>query len=526
MPFERASGILAHPTSFPGPHGVGDLGDAAFRFIDWLQASGQRYWQIMPLAPVGPGNSPYASVSAFAGNPLLVSLPWLVGDGLLDAADLHDVPGFSAERVAFQESAAFKGGKLLRAYNRFRTGGAAGLRGEFQQFLESEAAWAPDYALFMALKDHFHQAGWTEWDRPIALREPHALQEWQQRLATESGFHAFVQFLFQRQWRELKRYANERGIQIIGDIPIFVAHDSADVWANQEQFRLDDQGRPLVVAGVPPDYFSSTGQLWGNPHYDWQRMAGDGYRWWVERFRSLLKLVDVVRIDHFRAFAAAWVAPAGDSTAANGRWELGPRRALFDAIRSQIGDVPIIVEDLGLITEDVHALRRELGLPGMAVLQFAFDRDPENAYLPHNYSDPVVVYPGTHDNQTTKGWFHSIDDQTRTQVQTYLGRDGSDIAWDLIRLALASTADLAIFSLQDALRLGDEARMNIPGTGEGNWGWRFTLDQLDPGTAQGLNTLTRTYGRTGERSDPDARSRDPYDYTAPNAAHPLHKPAG
>ncbi|MCC6791912.1 MAG: 4-alpha-glucanotransferase [Thermomicrobiales bacterium] len=522
MPFARASGVLAHPTSFPGPHGVGDLGDAAFRFVDWLHESGQRHWQIMPLVPVGPGNSPYASVSAFAGNPLLISLPWLVGDGLLDAADLHDAPAFDSHHVAFAEAGAYKEAKLRRAYDRFRSGAALGLRDDHQAFLDRESAWVDDFALFMAAKAHFNQAGWTEWDESIALRDPAAKPGWQSRLSAESGYHGFVQFLFQRQWRELKRYANQRGVSIIGDIPIFVAHDSADVWGNREQFRLDDRGRPLVVAGVPPDYFSATGQLWGNPHYDWSRMAADGYRWWVERFRSLLELVDIVRIDHFRAFAAAWVVPAGDSTAANGRWERGPRRTLFDVVQAQLGDVPIIVEDLGLITDDVHTLRRELKLPGMAVLQFAFNGDPENAYLPHNYADPVVVYPGTHDNQTTVGWFHGLDDQTRRQVQTYLGRDGSDIAWDLIRLALSSTAELAIFSLQDALRLGDEARMNIPGVGEGNWAWRFTLDQLDAGVAHGLSLLTSAYGRTGERRDPASRDRDPFDYTAPNAAHPLH----
>jgi 4-alpha-glucanotransferase len=522
MPFERASGVLAHPTSFPGPHGVGDLGDAAFRFIDWLQSSGQRYWQIMPLVPVGPGNSPYASVSAFAGNPLLISLPWLVGDGLLDMADLGDAPSFDANRVDFQTAAAYKEGKLRRAYDRFRAGAAAGLRDKHQQFLGREAAWADDYALFMAAKREFNGAGWTDWEPSIALREPSAMDGWRQRLAHESGFHGFVQFLFQRQWRELKRYANERGINIIGDIPIFVAHDSADVWGNREDFRLDERGRPLVVAGVPPDYFSQTGQLWGNPHYDWPHMAETGYAWWVERVRSLLELVDVVRIDHFRAFAAAWAVPAGDPTAATGRWERGPGRALFDAVTAQLGEVPIIVEDLGLITDDVHELRRSLDLPGMAVLQFAFGGDADNAYLPHNYTEPIVVYPGTHDNQTTAGWFAGIDDKTRAHVQTYLGRDGADIAWDFIRLALASTAELAIFSLQDALRLGDEARMNIPGTGEGNWSWRFMLDQLEPGIAQGLAILTRTYGRTGERSDPGARARDPFDYTAPNATHPLH----
>jgi len=520
MPFNRSSGVLAHPTSFPGAHGVGDLGESAFRFIDWLQRAGQRYWQIMPLVPIGPGNSPYASVSAFAGNPLLISLPWLVGDGLLEWADLNDSPWFSPSVVDFEGATTYKERKFRRAFDLFRSGAAPQLRGDLEAFLGSEASWVGDFAFFLAAKAFHNEAGWTQWAPELAFRTPEGLQEWRERLANEIAYHEFVQFLFRWQWRGLKTYANERDIQVIGDIPIFVAHDSADVWANQSLFRLDAEGQPTVVAGVPPDYFSETGQLWGNPHYDWPAMAANGYGWWIDRFRSLMNLVDVVRIDHFRGFAASWVVPAVAATAASGRWEQGPGRSIFDALQDGIGGVEIIVEDLGLITSDVHQLRRELGLPGMAVLQFAFDGDSFNTYLPHNYADPVVVYPGTHDNQTTIGWFESIDERTRNQVQTYLGRDGGDIAWDLIRLALGSTADLAVFSLQDVLRLDDSARMNIPGTGTGNWSWRFSLDQLEAGLAHGIDTFVKSYGRTGMKKV--QTHFDPYDYTAPNAQYPLH----
>lgn len=520
MPIDRASGVLVHPTSFPGPHGIGDLGDAAFRVIDWLHAAGQRYWQIVPLVPVGPGNSPYASVSAFAGNPSLVSLPWLVGDGLLEEHDLRDAPAFPAHRVDYPGSERFKDEKLRRAFDRFRMGAAASLRTDFAAFTERQAAWVDDYALFMAAKQHFGGAGWTEWDAGLARATTEAKAEWRARLSGDVEFHRFSQFLFYRQWGVLKRYANERNLQIIGDIPIFVAHDSADVWAHQALFRLAPSGQPDVVAGVPPDYFSESGQLWGNPHYDWAAMAADGYRWWIDRFSSLLHLVDVVRIDHFRGFAAAWTVPADAPTAASGRWEQGPGRVLFDAVRDALGEVPIIVEDLGLITRDVRALRRELGFPGMAVLHFAFGGDADNAYLPHNFHDPIVVYPGTHDNQTSIGWFRSANEKARAHAQTYLGRDGSDIAWDLIRLALASTAVLAVSSLQDVLRLDDAARMNVPGTGSGNWEWRCSLDQLESGIAAGLRAMTATYGRL----EPPAEqtSFDPFDYTAPKTAHPLY----
>jgi 4-alpha-glucanotransferase len=519
MTLDRASGVLAHPTSFPGPHGIGDLGPAAFRFVDWLALGSQRLWQLMPLGPTGYGDSPYASPSAFAGNSLLISLSWLAGDGLLDEGDLANAPDFAEYEVDFERVQQFKYPLLRRAFDRFRAGAAADQRPSFEAFRQSESTWLDDYALFVALKGAHDEVGWTGWPEVIRLRTPEALAEWRERLATEIRYHQFVQFQFRRQWSELKRYANERDIQIIGDIPIFVAHDSADVWAHPEVFQLDDEGQPTVVAGVPPDPFSATGQLWGNPVYDWPANEASGFAWWTARIRATLQTVDIIRIDHFRGFAAAWISPRGHDTAAGGHWERGPGTQIFDAIREEVGDIPIIVEDLGVITPDVIALRDELGFPGMKVLQFAFEDDPENPYLPHNYHRNDVVYTATHDNQTTIGWFHSRSDAERHAVQRYIGKDGSDIAWDLIRLALSSVADTAIVALQDVMRLGDEARMNVPGRPTGNWGWRFLPHQLHNGLAEGLGELTAVYGRGGPPGIP--KGHNPYDYTVEESAHPL-----
>lgn len=522
MALQRASGVLAHPTSFPGPHGIGDIGEAAFRFIDWLAVAGQRYWQVMPLGPTGFGDSPYASPSAFAGNPLLISLAWLAGDGLLEDADLALEEPFPDHEVRFGPVITFKNAALRSAFNHFRRSAASSLRQPLDAFTREEGHWLDDFALYMALKDEHGGRPWAEWDRAIRLREPRAMAEWSERLQDDIRFYKFVQFLFRRQWTELKRYTNERDVRIVGDIPIFVAHDSADVWANQELFQLDGEGQPTVLSGVPPDLFTDDGQLWGNPLFDWERLAATGYRWWIDRVRALQSMVDVVRIDHFRGFAAAWTVPASAPTAAYGRWERGPGRHVFDAIVREVGDVEIVVEDLGLITPDVVGLREELGFPGMKVLQFAFDDDPDNVYLPHTYDHKSVVYTGTHDNQTTIGWFQGLDEKTRRQVQTYLGRDGSDISWDMIRAALASTANLAIFPLQDAMRLGDEARMNTPGRPMGNWGWRYLPHQLHHGVAAGLGELTTIYGRrAGNRR---VRTPDDYDYSAAGTQHRLWPP--
>ena len=516
----RVSGILAHPTSFPGPHGIGDLGPAAFRFVDWLAAAGQRRWQVMPLGPTGLGDSPYASPSAFAGNPLLISLEWLGGDGLLVPSDFADMPTFRGDMVDFGAVHTFKMRLLRLAYDRFGDVATPEQRADLTAFVTAEAAWLDDYAIFQAAKSALEGVPWAEWPDALRRHDAEALVTARSEWADAIDFHTFVQYFFRRQWSTLRHYANERGIEIIGDIPIFVALDSSDVWANQAVFRLEPDGRPTVVAGVPPDYFSPTGQLWGNPHYDWAELEHTGFSWWIERIRAILAQVDIIRVDHFRGFAAAWAVPDGFDTAEPGQWQAAPGRKLFAAVRDALGDVPFIAEDLGIITDDVDQLRIDLRIPGMNVLQFAFAEDPDNRYLPHNSEPDSVVYTATHDNQTTVGWFQSSGDRVRQAVQRYLGRDGSDIAWDLIRLALASVADTAIVPLQDVLRLGDEARMNTPGRLGGNWAWRYHHDQLQPGLADGLRDLVFTYGR--DVMETKLRGFDPFDYTAPDTAHPLH----
>jgi 4-alpha-glucanotransferase len=516
----RSSGIICHPTSFPGPHAIGDFGEASFRFVEWLARGAQTRWQVLPLGPIGLGDSPYASPSAFAGNALLISLPWLAGDGLLTADALANPPETSSARVDYAAARAFKLPRLLEAFDRFRRGAGTDLRPAFHAFCMTHEGWLTDYALFMALKSEQDGAPWNQWPTEIALREPTALEVARERLADQIRAHQFAQFLFHRQWSELRRFANRLGIQVVGDLPIFVAYDSADVWAHRELFRLDAAGRPTVVAGVPPDAFTREGQFWGNPVYDWERNAATGYAWWIDRLRAALELVDFLRIDHFRGFAASWVVPAGAPTAAAGHWEPGPGRTIFEALERALGPLPFIVEDLGLITPDVVALRESLGFPGMKVLQFAFDTGPGNAYLPHNYEPTTVVYTGTHDNQTTIGWFRNLPDWIRGNVQRYLGRDGSDIAWELMRTAQSSVADQAMAPLQDVMRLDDDARMNTPGSPSGNWVWRYAPHQLHEGLADGLREMTETYGRLGTPEPP--RGYDPYDYTAPGTAHALH----
>jgi 4-alpha-glucanotransferase len=491
----RKSGILLHPTSLPGRWGIGDLGAAAYTFVDFLAAAGQQIWQVMPLGPTGYGDSPYQGFSAFAGNPLLISLDALVAGDMLAPEDLADAPAFPDDSADYGAVIPWRLAVLRRSFERFKAGASAEQRDAFAAFRTEQRDWLADYALFAALKGAHGGATWSTWERPIARREPAAVGEWGSRLSAETEFHSFMQWQFFSQWRALKSHANERGIQILGDIPIFVAYDSADVWANRDLFALDDDGNPTVVAGVPPDYFSATGQLWGNPLYRWDEIASRGYRWWIERFRATLTLVDIARIDHFRGFAAYWEVPAGEATAINGRWAPGPGVALFDAVRDALGSLPIIAEDLGVITPDVEALRDGLGFPGMKVLQFAFGGDPDDQYLPHNYPPRCVVYTGTHDNDTTLGWWRTTSDGDRHNVQLYLGRDGSDISWDFIRLALASVGEVAIFPMQDVLSLGSEGRMNTPGRAGGNWGWRYTPGMLTAEVAERLRTLTTIYGR-------------------------------
>jgi 4-alpha-glucanotransferase len=491
----RASGILLHPTSLPGPGGIGDLGDAAYRFVDWLAAAKQRRWQVMPLGPTSYGDSPYAGLSALAGNPLLISLDRLVEEGILERTALENVPAFPAERVDFGPVIEWKMSMLQQAFVRFSAQASTEERAAFVAFSNDQANWLDNYALFAAVKEAHGGVAWNRWDRAIATRQPEAIAEWQRKVAERVRFQQFLQWLFFRQWQDLKRYANGRDIQIIGDIPIFVAYDSADVWANPDVFFLDAAGNPTVIAGVPPDYFSRTGQRWGNPLYRWDVLAHHGYNWWIERFRMTFRLVDIVRIDHFRGFSAYWEVPAEEETAINGRWVPGPGAALFEAVRAALGPVPIIAEDLGVITADVEALRVGQGFPGMAVLQFAWGGDAANIYMPHNHTRNLLIYTGTHDNDTTVGWWRSVDDNIRTQVQNYFGVSGEDIAWDFIRAVLMSVADTAIIPMQDVLSLGTEARMNLPGRAMGNWGWRLLPGQLTGELAQRLGMLTSHYGR-------------------------------
>jgi 4-alpha-glucanotransferase len=449
----------------------------------------------MPLGPTGYGDSPYQGFSAFAGNPLLISLDQLIGEGLLTSEDLTGLPAFSDQHVDYGAVIPFKLAALKKSFDRFKRVATNAQRAALASFRTEQRTWLADYALFAALKEQHGGANWNTWAPEIARREPAAVGEWGSRLSAQTEFHAYMQHQFFCQWTSLKRYANERGIQIIGDIPIFVAYDSADVWANREIFALNDEGHAIAVAGVPPDYFSATGQLWGNPLYRWDVLAGQGYRWWIERFRTTLTLVDIARLDHFRGFAAYWEVPANEETAINGRWAPGPGAALFEAVRDALGGLPIIAEDLGMITPDVEQLRDELGFPGMKVLQFAFGGDPDDIYLPHNYQPHCVVYTGTHDNDTTLGWWRALQPHERHNVQRYLGRDGADISWDFIRLALASVAELAIVPMQDALGLGSVARMNMPGQAGGNWGWRYTPDMLTNELVERLRDLTAVYGR-------------------------------
>lgn len=507
MNFPRSSGILLHPTSLPGPFGIGDLGPQAYAFADFLVASGQRLWQVLPLGPTGYGDSPYACYSAFAGNTLLISPEKLVDDKLLVEEDLKGLATGEGERVDFEAVHSSKDSLLHTAFSRFRQNADSSLRIDFEEFCRRNLSWLGDYALFRSLKDVHGGVAWNKWDASYVRREPAALASAAEKLKDEIEAQKFYQFLFSRQWFALKAYCNERGIKFVGDIPIFVAHDSADVWTNPDQFKLNKDGTLIVVAGVPPDYFSATGQLWGNPLYNWNHMRADGFRWWIKRVDSTLKVVDILRVDHFRGFAACWEIPGGDQTAERGRWVEAPGKELFTAIRSALGGLPIIAEDLGVITPDVVALRDGFGFPGMRILQFAFGGDTKNIDLPHNYERNVVAYTGTHDNDTTVGWFSSVagEGSTRTAVQiarertfclNYLNAMGKRIHWDFIRAVWASVANTAVAPLQDLLGLGTEARMNLPNSTEGNWAWRFKDGALTDDIAERLRELTELYGRS------------------------------
>jgi 4-alpha-glucanotransferase len=458
-----------------------------------LAAAGQSWWQILPLGPTGYADSPYQCFSAFAGNPYLISPELLHRDGLLRTLD-QVTPRFPGDRVDYGPVIKFKQGMLTRAWENYQAGTAPALRGPFEEFCARESFWLDDYALFMALKDFHQGASWHGWSEELILRKPTALDRARRLLAGGVGRHKLGQFLFFRQWDAVKQHAHAKGVRIIGDAPIFVSIDSADVWANPELFKLDDQRQPTVVAGVPPDYFSATGQLWGNPHYDWEVMKQTGYTWWIARFRATLRQVDLVRLDHFRGFEAAWEIPAGNPTAVVGEWVPGPGADLLGAVKNDLGGLPLIAEDLGVITPAVDALRTTFGLPGMRILQFAFS-GPDNRFLPHHYERNTVVYTGTHDNDTTAGWYSTLPEHERHFLSRYYPGIGGDIVWDLIRVAWSSVAAYAIVPLQDLLCLGTEARMNYPGRPADNWRWRFTTGQVTPELVVRLGDLTALYSR-------------------------------
>jgi 4-alpha-glucanotransferase len=492
MQHRRKSGILLHPTSLPGKGGIGSLGKEARRFVDFLGSGGQSLWQVLPLGPTAYGNSPYSCYSAFAGNPLLIDLETIAAEGDLSPDELKvELP---SDRVDFHLVERYKYGALRRGAASFFAAGDKRRRDEFHAYCDN-TFWLDDYALFMSLKEMYGGKIWSQWPRETASREPSMLRQLRERVGGAVGEHKYMQWQFTRQWLSLKKYANDHGIEVIGDIPIFVAYDSADVWANPQFFHLDEKGRSTVVAGVPPDYFSKTGQLWGNPLYNWENIAFHGFGWWVERIRNDLKLFDIVRLDHFRGFEAYWEVHAMEKTAERGHWVKGPGADLFDALFDKLGPMPVIAEDLGVITPDVDALRERYGFPGMRILQFAFDSGPDNPYLPHNHVRDSVVYTGTHDNDTTVGWFSQLSKKEKRPVLDYLNSNGRDIAGDLIRAVLASVADMAVIPLQDILRLDSTARMNIPGTLSDNWSWRFSESDLRDEDSALLYRLTVMYGR-------------------------------
>ena len=506
MRFPRASGILLHPTSLPGRFGIGDLGPEAYRFVDFLEAAGQRVWQVLPLGPTGYGDSPFQCFSSFAGNPLLISPEKLLEEGLLTTSDLEEAPAFPKHEVDFGSVIEYRRGLLEKSFVQFNARASQADREEFDAFCAQNATWLDDYALFMALKNVHDGDPWNTWETEVAMREPSALDRCRETLAEPIQSHKYAQFRFFKQWAALKRYCNERNIAVIGDLPIYVAYDSADVWCHPDIFHLDKDRVPTVVAGVPPDYFSKTGQLWGNPLYRWDVLAESGYQWWIERFRATLTFFDRVRLDHFRGFQAYWKVPANEETAVNGRWAEGPGAALIEALITALGPLPIIAENLGLITDEVEALRAQFAFPGMAVLQFAFDGDPENLHLPHNYPRNTVAYTGTHDNDTVMGWWSGAEgrDSTRTKRQIrserafarrYLGVSGRAFHWACIRAVLASVADTAVIPMQDILGLGSEARMNLPGSLGGNWRWRYTTDMPTDLVGDRLRECTAVYGR-------------------------------
>ena len=500
----RSAGVLLHPTSLPGGYGIGDIGPRAVRFLDWAASAGISVWQVLPLGPTGLGNSPYSALSVFAGNPLLISPEWMVEEGLLDEETLEEVPEFPEGPIDYERARKWKERMLRSGWDRVRGGrdeGTRAARDDLRAFIESagNAAWLPDWTLYAAVKDRQDGGAWLEWYPPVARRKPAALEAAERTVSVEREYHAFVQWLFARQWRRVREAARERRISILGDMPIYPALDSAEVWARQDLFTLGEDGRPEEVAGVPPDYFSETGQLWGNPLYRWDRMEAEGFAWWITRVRAALQTFDRVRIDHFRAFASYWAVPAGAETAMEGRWMPGPGMKLFEALRWELGDLPLVAEDLGIVDEPVRDLLRSSGFPGMRVLQFGLT-DPRSTHHPRNHVENAVVYTGTHDNDTSRGWFENLDTDERARVLAEVGGRGREIEWAMIRAALESPARTAVIPMQDLLGLGSEGRMNMPSEPEGNWEWRMAEGELTPERAERLRRLVESSQRVGSRS--------------------------
>lgn len=493
---KKYSGILLHPTSLPSPYGIGDLGKGAYEFVDYLVEAGQTLWQTLPLGPTGFGDSPYQSFSAFAGQKLLISPQLLLQDGLLWIEDVREIPDFNPRQVDYGWVLDYKNQLFEKAFDRFRDNAAPDMWNAYEAFCKENKEWLPDYVFFMACKDLHQGRNWLEWERELVNPTPQVKERYQEKLSREIQYYCFLQFIFFKQWKALKDYANAKGIRIIGDIPIFVSLDSADVWANKSMFQLDSNGYPLAVAGVPPDYFSETGQLWGNPLYDWKEHEKDGFGWWIARIKHQLKLFDILRVDHFRGFEAYWAVPYGEPTAIGGEWCKAPGKKLFTAIEKAFGKkLPIWAEDLGVITPEVEELRDAFGFPGMKVLQFAFEDLEDNEMMPEHHTENAICYPGTHDNNTAIGWYQNISMESKAKVSEYTHAGGATVHWDLIRIAMESKANYAIIPMQDILGLDSSARMNIPGVVARNWAWRFEMSQIDSFWTDYLRELTKKNGR-------------------------------
>jgi 4-alpha-glucanotransferase len=495
MEISRSSGILMHPTSMPGKFGIGDFGSEALDWIDFIADAGFAYWQILPLGPTGYGDSPYQCFSAFAGNPYLISPEWLLEWELIDQSHINQNPAGKAEYVDYAEVIPYKVSLLDNAYRTFKQSGSEQIADGYGSFKERNLHWLDEYAFFLAIKRSRNGVSWTEWEDKIRKRSPEELAKLRKELSEDIEREKFIQYIFMLQWKQVRDHAHSRGIRIIGDLPIFVAHDSADVWANQDLFYIGEDGSPSFVAGVPPDYFSPTGQLWGNPLYRWDIHKDQDYAWWLSRMKAVLELVDLVRLDHFRGFAAYWQVPGESKTAENGEWIPAPGRDFLSHLNNALGGLPIIAEDLGVITEDVVQLRDDFQLPGMKILQFGFEGGPSDPFLPHNYPENCVVYTGTHDNDTALGWYRRVDRNSRHFFGRYLNCDSHDISWNMIRAIWSSVARLSIAPLQDFLMLGNEARMNYPGKPSGNWKWRVQSEMLTDGLQEKIVEINEIYAR-------------------------------